>query len=102
KTPLVMPSVHLCCTYCSHATRRFPVRSRMITGRHANQRCQCVTTPSNTRRPTIYSVCLELVLRRLCNDWRQLLPKFAADHTPFPRRRLWHGTEPVQVSPFRM
>jgi hypothetical protein len=37
-----MPSVHLRSTYWSHATRCHPARSRTITGRHANQRCQCM------------------------------------------------------------
>src|SRR6516225_3972089 len=52
-------------------------------------------------QPTTEFLHRNSVLRRLCNDWRQLLPKFVADHTPFPRRRLWRGTEQVQVLPFR-
>ena len=66
------PSVHLRSTNWSHATRRRPALSRTITGRHANQRCQCMADggglhgidrePIQTRRPLL-----------LC-DWLQQTP----------------------------
>jgi len=68
----VTPSVHLRSTNWSHATRRRPALSRTITGRHANQRCQCMADggglhgidrePIQTRRPLL-----------LC-DWLQQTP----------------------------
>src|SRR5438046_5477655 len=58
-------------------------------------------TPSNARRPTIYSVCLELVLRRLCNVGDSCCPNLLQIILHFPDDP-WHGTEQVRVSPFRM